>query len=523
MRGNSYKKNKNEPQIKIGSKKENVLYSEKNINPDLNFFNKQLKQEEFASNMRKKFQKEEFSTLSKNFQENYMGPPNLAHQRIDFDNVAGKIGQEGREIDISKYQKQPTFAKDQVYNTYINNDKERNNKKYYHNIINNTIFGFCDPSMKYPKTSYQSNYQGNEINEQLKYLSQRQYEDYLKFRKEQIEIMNKGNLGKNLRELPPRKRRVELGNEEIQNIKENKEMREKKYKEEVDNLMREQRLLDENQARTLNPSGYIPTPEEYELYLQQQKMNAINSLNKNNIPNENIPLRENKEIRNEEANLPPNYSNEKYYNDNYQNNNSGMEYIPKEINQYNKEQYLPQNDYGNEIPKSYEEYNTLMEKEKIKRGNIDREQYMGEIPNNKEDYDKAQIEAYRQNMIKKDYENEMLMKEMQRKEAEEEYLKNVKKYEDIIQDNPEQRFKLPPPPFGNNNMSSLNKMSMESQLQGPTVGLINKSNAISQNPYSINNYSLGESNLSQNPILHPVNSYQFDYSRLYNPLINKSK
>ena len=110
MRGNSYKKNKNEPQIKIGSKKENVLYSEKNINPDLNFFNKQLKQEEFASNMRKKFQKEEFSTLSKNFQENYMGPPNLAHQRIDFDNVAGKIGQEGREIDISKYQKQPTYT-----------------------------------------------------------------------------------------------------------------------------------------------------------------------------------------------------------------------------------------------------------------------------------------------------------------------------------------------------------------------------------------------------------------------------
>ena len=29
MRGNSYKKNKKEPQIKIGSKKENILYSEK--------------------------------------------------------------------------------------------------------------------------------------------------------------------------------------------------------------------------------------------------------------------------------------------------------------------------------------------------------------------------------------------------------------------------------------------------------------------------------------------------------------
>ena len=145
MRGNSYKKKKKEPQIKIGSKRENVLYSEKNINPELNFLNKQLSQEEYNSFMRKKSQKEEFSTLSKNFEDNYMGPPNLAHQRIDVDNVAGKIGQEHREIDISKYQQQPSFAKDQVYNTYLNNDKERNNNKYYHNIINNTIFGFCLP------------------------------------------------------------------------------------------------------------------------------------------------------------------------------------------------------------------------------------------------------------------------------------------------------------------------------------------------------------------------------------------
>lgn len=313
MRGNSYKKNKKEPQIKIGSKKENILYSEKNIDPKLNFLNKQLSQEEYSLNMRKKYQKEEFSSLSKNFQDNYMGPPNLAHQRIDFDNVAGKIGQERREIDINKYQKQPSFAKDQVYNTYINNDKEKNNKKYYHNIINNTIFGFCDPTMKYPKTSYQSNYQGNEINEQLKYLSQRQYEDYLKFRKEQIEIMNKGNLGKNLRELPPRKKRMEMGNEDMQNIKEMKDMRERKYKEDAENLMKEQRLLDQNQFKTLNPSGYIPTPEEYELYLQQQKMNALNSLKNNNTKDENIDERIRK--NNMDNYLPPQeIPNEDYYN-----------------------------------------------------------------------------------------------------------------------------------------------------------------------------------------------------------------
>ena len=545
MRGNSYKKYRKEPQIKIGSKKENVLYSEKNINPELNFFNKQLSREEFASNMRKKNQKEEFSTLSKNFQDNYMGPPNLAHQRIDFDNVAGKIGQEKREMDINKYQQQPSFAKDQVYNTYINNDKERNNKKYYHNIINNTIFGFCDPSMKYPKTSYQSNYQGSDINEQLKYLSKMQYEDYLRFRKEQIELMNKGNLGQNLRELPPRKKRLEKDDNEIQNMKEIKEMREQKYKEQLDNLIKEQRLLDQNQARTLNPSGYIPTPEEYELYLQQQKNNALNSLNNNNIKTDEIPIKDNKEIINnnnmDNNIIPPNEQiNEKYYTINnnkesYQELQEKRKYTPENINQY-RPQFTPkeqfnnyENNFGNEVPNTYEDYQRLIEKEKYEREKMLNEQEFKrerEMPKNEEEYNAqmaqlAQMEFLRQN--NEMYQNEDKIKEIQRKEAEEEYLKNVKKYEDIIQDNPEQRFKLPPPPFGSNNIPSLNKMSIDSQLQGASAGLINQSNKVSQNPYSINNYSLGDTNLSQNPIVHPVNSYQFDYNRLYNPLINKKK
>ena len=534
MRGNSYKKNKKEPQIKIGSKKENILYSEKNIDPKLNFLNKQLSEEEYNSNMRKKYQKEEFSSLSKNFQDNYMGPPNLAHQRIDFDNVAGKIGQERREIDISKYQKQPSFAKDQVYNTYINNDKEKNNKKFYHNIINNTIFGFCDPTMKYPKTSYQSNYQGSEINEQLKYLSQRQYEDYLKFRKEQIEIMNKGNLGKNLRELPPRKKRMEMGNEDIQNIKEMKDMRERKYKEDAENLMREQRLLDQNQFKTLNPSGYIPTPEEYEMYLQQQKMNALNALNNNNnnAKDENVDERIRKNNMMDNHMPPPQeIPNEEYYEylqflqkekERERGANMNMNEMDYQYNNNNKPQFPPsphdKYNYGNEIPKTYEDYNLLMEKDKNRNEDLinNKDKYM-------EDMNRRE-ELYRQNMIDKKeelYNNEERLKEIERKEAEEEYLKNVKKYEDIIQDNPEQKFKLPPPPFGKNNMPSLNKMSMESQLQGASAGYINKNNIVSENPYSINNYSLGESTLSQNPILHPVNSYQFDYSRLYNPLINK--
>ena len=605
MRGNSHKKYRKEPQLKIGSKAENILYSEKNINPDLNFFNKQLSEEEYLSNRRKIYQKEEFSTLSKNFQDNYMGPPNLAHQRIDVDNVSGKIGQERREREISKYQNQPTFAKDQVYNTYINNDRERNNKKYYHNIINNTIFGFCDPSMKYPKTSYQSNYRGNDINEQLKNLSQRQYEDYLQFRKEQIELMNKGNLGKNLRELPPRKRKENINYEQMNIGVENREMRDKRIKDEADNLMKEQRLLDQNQVRTFNPNGYIPSPEEYENYLKQQKdkaMDEYNNINQKqnyhnpnpntnkiniNPPQEKIenevenintrrktPIYQNENINGEILENNPN-AGQKYYNsemiDNYPNINKEKEQfypeqreqirktpIPmhqqEEINnpQYNsnenyenydlpKPRYTPrinnkeENNYGNEVPNSYEEYQRLMQKEYEREQALRQRQYEQENLNNMNNIQltKSQEEEFKQFQKEKaqmnnNYQenneiNEEQLKQKQREEAEAEYLKSVKKYEDIIQDNPEQRFKLPPPPFGTNNIQMKNKMSMESQIQGAEVGYIDKMNQVTENPYSIDKYNLGESNLSQNPILHPVNSYQFDFRRLYNPLTNKNK
>ena len=608
MRGNPYKKYRREPQLKIGSKAENILYSEKNINPDLNFFNKQLSEEEYLSNKRKIYQKEEFSTLSKNFQDNYMGPPNLAHQRIDVDNVSGKIGQERREMEISKYQSQPSFAKDQVYNTYINNDRERNNKKYYHNIINNTIFGFCDPGMKYPKTSYQSNFRGNDINEQLKYLSKRQYEDYLQFRKEQIELMNKGNLGKNLRELPPRKRKEEMNFEEIRNNMGERELRDKRIKDEADNLMKEQRILDQNQVRTLNPNGYIPSPEEYDNYLKQKREQERNELNNNNNKNINIPQPESypKEINNNininrrtpynnqnenmemninremvnnienniennpnldkkyyypepSQNYPPNINQEKqeefYQREQMRKTPIKEELPPQNINnnQYNNEEiynnpqmpkYTPKNikeeyNYGNEVPHSYEEYQRLMQKEAERENLLRQRQLEQENINNmnnklnniqltkseEEEFKQYQKEKHKMPMTnyeEKEELNEEQIKQKQREEAEMEYLQNVKKYEDIIQDNPEQRFKLPPPPFGSNNIPIMNKMSMESQMQGAEPGYINKMNQVSENPYSIDKYNLGESNLKQNPILHPVNSYQFDFRRLYNPLTNKN-
>ena len=53
--------------------------------------------------------------------------------------------------------------------------------------------------------------------------------------------MNKGNLGKNLRELPPRKRKEEINYEEMRQNLDNRELREKRIKEQADNLMKEQR------------------------------------------------------------------------------------------------------------------------------------------------------------------------------------------------------------------------------------------------------------------------------------------
>ena len=535
MRGNSYKKSKREPQIKIGSKKENIIFSEKTTDPTLNLFNKQLNIEEKLSKDRKQCAREEFSYLSKNYQDNYPGKPNLAHQRIDALNVAGKIGQERREEDIKKYQQQKSFTKDQVFSNYTNSDFNQKNYNYPPgSIINNAIFGFCDPAMKYPKTSYQSNYEGSDINENLKYLSQKQYEDYLKFRKEQTEMMNKGNLRNNLRELPPH-----LKNE----IKSNRDLREKNYEKEKEQLIQEQRLLDQNQAICLNPSKYIPTPEEYEQYLQEQKNNAMKQIKQNsderidnnniNQMNNNYNKINNNNQENNNYNYDKNYQENNYYNkekipNNYPNQNpefehneynnnyspEEMRYLQKqeEMRQYNKmnnpnippSQYKQyensQMNYGNQIPNSYEEYQDLLRKEKMQQNNLN---------------SKPKINYTNENIPI----SEEQIREYERQKAEEEYYKNIKKYEDIIHDNPEQKFKLPPPPFNYNNMNTLNQMSKDSQFSEVQGNVISKDNIVSPNPYSINNYSLGKSNLGSNPITHPINSYQFDYNRLNNPLI----
>lgn len=381
---NYFKKQNKEPQIKIGDKKEKTFYSIKNISPEFNLFNKQILEEEYLSNQRKKNQKEELSTISRYFQERYT-KPNLAHQRIDFDNVAGKIGQERRQEEIDKYSKQRSFSKDQVFHSYDMQNNEK--KKNYYNIINNTIFGFCDPTLKFPKTSYQSNFESIDNNSRLKFLSKIQYEDYMKFRQQQTRMMNKGNLGRNLRELPPRISKQE--------IKEMKDLREKKYKENMDNLIKEQRLLDEYQAKYLNQSNYMPIPEEYILYSEQNNIDKeiVNNYEYNNLNSNNIRKSNNNNLTYDHLPTPKITRDE-----------NGKIYEHLIINKEPKNEVserINDNSYSN--PQFFLENN---------------------LHNNEYNYVNSNKKLYNDNNIN---------------EEKEEFLNNIKKYEDIIQDNPEKK------------------------------------------------------------------------------------
>ena len=53
------------------------------------------------------------------------------------------------------------------------------------------ILGFCDPGAKFPKTSYQNNYEGKQLPKEVENLSPEEYQDYIKFRNEQLNLMNK--------------------------------------------------------------------------------------------------------------------------------------------------------------------------------------------------------------------------------------------------------------------------------------------------------------------------------------------
>ena len=97
-------KKKPDPLLKIGINKEVLEYTDKNIDPNLNFLDRYFNDEERKKYDKLKRQKEEFKYLSKKFEENNNKNPNIEKKKIYVDHISGKIGQENREIEYNKYQ-----------------------------------------------------------------------------------------------------------------------------------------------------------------------------------------------------------------------------------------------------------------------------------------------------------------------------------------------------------------------------------------------------------------------------------
>ena len=142
-----------------------------------------------------------------------------------------------------------------------------------------------------------------------------------------------------------------------------------------------------------------------------------------------------------------------------------------------------------------------------------------------EEYERMQYENY---LMEQQRQREMMLLQ-QREQVDPEYIKKLQNYESIVQDQPTIN------PKTNEESLIINQGRTPSyqeakkiaatpkynlQVQGAAPGKITKENMVIGNPYTNRNYNLGDSNLEQNPITHPINSYKFDYNRMYNPLIN---
>ena len=135
-------KKKPDPLLKIGINKEVLDYTDKNIDPNLNFLDRYLNDEERKKYDKLKRQKEEFKYLSKLYEGTHNQNPNLIKKKIYVDHISGKIGQENREIEFNKYQQNDSsLTTDQISFQNINKPNIKNINYHGYNIINNNILG----------------------------------------------------------------------------------------------------------------------------------------------------------------------------------------------------------------------------------------------------------------------------------------------------------------------------------------------------------------------------------------------
>ena len=457
LKMSSYYKNRNrkEPQIKIGSKYENVEYSSKNIDPNMNYLNRQLYEEESLKKARQKRQLEEYSYYAKAL-ENSRPPSEKFHSKVNYDNLTGKIGQEKMEEEFRKYQQSKSRVDSNAFAKPPAQDMRSMNYHGY-NIINNNILGFCDPNQKFPATSYQQTYQGKPLQKELNNLTPSQYEDYQAFRREELERMKRT-------QQPPvnsNQPQMEMKEDPKTQAMKNELQREREYLEKQRALEVEQRKMNEMQRNYQSQDAYMKmrqeveqkpnenpydkmTQEDYERYMQMQAMQNNNS-KPNQIPPQSEPIDTKPQLPNQ--NEDPNQQGpkvddelyrkayEQYLLEQQQKENPNTqppkeEIPPKEpINQPNDN--IPQ---GGVEPnnKEYMEYMNKKAQEEMEQREYlarmtpkQREQYEKEMYLREQEYYRQMQNAPReQNMMpnqpsNEDYEREQYLKYLQEKQMAE--------------------------------------------------------------------------------------------------------
>ncbi len=185
MRNTPYypKRTKPDPLLKIGVKKETLAYTDKNTDPNLNFLNRYLYDEERKKLDKIERQKQELSYISKAYEQTHNQNKNLTKKKINVDQISGKIGQENREIQYENYTNSGTsLTTDQLFPKEFKPDIRSLNYHGY-NIINNNILGFCDPGQKFPNSSYQNTYLGKQLPDESAGFTPEQYQEYLRLKK----------------------------------------------------------------------------------------------------------------------------------------------------------------------------------------------------------------------------------------------------------------------------------------------------------------------------------------------------
>ena len=284
MRNTPYypKRTKPDPLLKIGVKKETLAYTDKNTDPNLNFLNRYLYDEERKKLDKIERQKQELSYLSKAYEQSHNQNKNLTKKKINVDQISGKIGQENREIQYENYTNSGTsLTTDQLFPKEFKPDIRSLNYHGY-NIINNNILGFCDPGQKFPNSSYQNTYLGKQLPDESAGFTPEQYQEYLRLKKNIVMNKEKDLKGHLINMKVPGRGNNIINEEERRRISnEQRAIREREYNRNVQNLALEQRALNKEQVNYLNNKDLeAESKRQYDIYMQE--------LNKGKIGNDNI-------------------------------------------------------------------------------------------------------------------------------------------------------------------------------------------------------------------------------------------